>query len=239
MVGGINRNSYLYYCQRKTNYIYSVNRHFLLPKRPAWPTSLLPWIIYLTLAFSLEQDLLSTLSKSIFDNLFRVAMADSPKRLWWYHWICWTLSAVGIFCILLAHDHYTVDVVVAYFITTRLFWWYHTLANQQVSSASISNLRARPHGAVFWLKRRCFASFWPIVHTNPVNASHENGVFWNQVPGWINSETHPLSVRLDGQNAYLRFDDVIATPLERNLLYTALKLFVHAPASSSPFPVNF
>ena len=141
MVGGINRNSYLYYCQRKTNYIYSVNRHFLLPKRPAWPTSLLPWIIYLTLAFSLEQDLLSALSKSIFGNLFRVAITDSPKRLWWYHWICWTLSAVGIFCILLAHDHYTVDVVVAYFITTRLFWWYHTLANQQVSSASISNLR--------------------------------------------------------------------------------------------------
>jgi shingomyelin synthase len=61
-------------------------------------------------------------------------LSDSPKRFWWYHWFCWTLSAVGIFCILLAHDHYTVDVVVAYFITTRLFWWYHTMANQQVGS---------------------------------------------------------------------------------------------------------
>lgn len=50
-----------------------------------------------------------------------------------YHWVCWGLSAVGVFCILLAHDHYTVDVVVAYFITTRLFWWYHTMANQAVS----------------------------------------------------------------------------------------------------------
>lgn len=62
-------------------------------------------------------------------------LTDSPRRLWWYHWICWILSAVGIFCILLAHDHYTVDVVVAYYITTRLFWWYHTMANQQVSEA--------------------------------------------------------------------------------------------------------
>lgn len=56
----------------------------------------------------------------------------SPKRFWWYHWLCWLLCAVGILCILLAHDHYTIDVVVAYFITTRLFWCYHTMANQQV-----------------------------------------------------------------------------------------------------------
>ncbi|OBS82168.1 hypothetical protein A6R68_23842, partial [Neotoma lepida] len=68
----------------------------------------------------------------------------SPRRLWWYHWICWLLSVVGIFCILLAHDHYTVDVVVAYYITTRLFWWYHTMANQQVlKEASQMNLLAR------------------------------------------------------------------------------------------------
>ncbi|XP_028845959.1 phosphatidylcholine:ceramide cholinephosphotransferase 1 [Denticeps clupeoides] len=66
----------------------------------------------------------------------------SPKRFWPYHWLCWTLSAVGIFCILLAHDHYTVDVVVAYYITTRLFWWYHTLANQQA-------LKERSHGNLF------------------------------------------------------------------------------------------
>lgn len=75
---------------------------------------------------------------SVIYYLCCASLADSPKRFWWYHWICWTLSAVGIFCILLAHDHYTVDVVVAYFITTRLFWWYHTMANQQVSMANLA-----------------------------------------------------------------------------------------------------
>ncbi|XP_061140619.1 phosphatidylcholine:ceramide cholinephosphotransferase 1 [Syngnathus typhle] len=73
----------------------------------------------------------------------------SPRRFWWYHWFCWTLSAVGVFCILLAHDHYTVDVVVAYFITTRLFWWYHTMANQQsLKETSQSNFFSR----VWWYR---------------------------------------------------------------------------------------
>ncbi|XP_043917248.1 phosphatidylcholine:ceramide cholinephosphotransferase 2 [Protopterus annectens] len=53
----------------------------------------------------------------------------SPRRFWWYHMFCWLISFIGVVCILLAHEHYTVDVVVAYFITSRLFWWYHSMAN--------------------------------------------------------------------------------------------------------------
>lgn len=73
----------------------------------------------------------------------------SHRRFWWYPWACWVLSAVGIFCILLAHDHYSVDVVVAYFITTRLFWWYHSMANQQsLKETSQSN----PFSRVWWFR---------------------------------------------------------------------------------------
>ncbi|KAJ8281076.1 hypothetical protein GJAV_G00063230 [Gymnothorax javanicus] len=63
----------------------------------------------------------------------------SPKSFWWYHLMCWLLSAVGVVCILVAHEHYTVDVVVAYFITSRLFWWYHTMANAQSLRCSAYN----------------------------------------------------------------------------------------------------
>lgn len=55
----------------------------------------------------------------------------SPRSFWWYHVMCWLLSAVGVVCILVAHEHYSVDVVVAYFITSRLFWWYHTMTSLQ------------------------------------------------------------------------------------------------------------
>lgn len=51
--------------------------------------------------------------------------------------VCWLLSAAGVICILVAHEHYTVDVIVAYYITTRLFWWYHSMANEKVSGAAV------------------------------------------------------------------------------------------------------
>ncbi|XP_076834683.1 phosphatidylcholine:ceramide cholinephosphotransferase 1 [Brachyhypopomus gauderio] len=77
----------------------------------------------------------------------------SPRRFWWYHWMCLCLSAVGVFCILLAHDHYTVDVVVAYFITTRFFWWYHTMANQQFLKQSS---QGNPFSRVWWFRLFCY-----------------------------------------------------------------------------------
>ncbi|XP_051737311.1 phosphatidylcholine:ceramide cholinephosphotransferase 2 [Ctenopharyngodon idella] len=75
----------------------------------------------------------------------------SPRSLFWrcYHVICWLLSAVGAVCILIAHEHYSVDVVVAYFITSRLFYWYHTMANNQA-------LRGSPHN---YLNR----TWWNLV----------------------------------------------------------------------------
>ncbi|XP_058480621.1 phosphatidylcholine:ceramide cholinephosphotransferase 2 [Solea solea] len=53
----------------------------------------------------------------------------SHRWMWWYHALCWLLSASGVICILVGHEHYSIDVVIAYFATTRTFWWYHTMAN--------------------------------------------------------------------------------------------------------------
>lgn len=44
-------------------------------------------------------------------------------------WVSYLIAVVGVFLVLLAHGHYTIDIIVAYYITTRLFWTYHTLTN--------------------------------------------------------------------------------------------------------------
>ncbi|XP_026225042.1 phosphatidylcholine:ceramide cholinephosphotransferase 2b [Anabas testudineus] len=67
----------------------------------------------------------------------------SPRWMWWYHWICWGLSVSGVLCILIGHEHYSVDVVIAYIVTTRIFWWYHTMANTHALRQSPNNYLSR------------------------------------------------------------------------------------------------
>uniref|UniRef100_A0A2P2HX28 Phosphatidylcholine:ceramide cholinephosphotransferase 2-like n=2 Tax=Hirondellea gigas TaxID=1518452 RepID=A0A2P2HX28_9CRUS len=53
----------------------------------------------------------------------------TPRRWWLLHWLYGLLALTGIIMVLLARGHYTVDCVIAYFISTRLWYMYHTMAN--------------------------------------------------------------------------------------------------------------
>merc|ERR1711974_154936 len=54
--------------------------------------------------------------------------------------VCLLLSVLGVTFLLLGRGHYTIDVVVAYYITTRLWGLYHLLAeNKDLQTASEHN----------------------------------------------------------------------------------------------------
>lgn len=53
----------------------------------------------------------------------------SPRRFFLLHWISFATSLAGVILLLLARGHYSIDVIIAYWITTRLWWLYHTMAH--------------------------------------------------------------------------------------------------------------
>ena len=67
----------------------------------------------------------------IHDNILLTMFLDTPRRLHMLHTFSWLCNVFGIFLILAAHEHYSIDVFIAFFITSRMFLYYHSLANNQ------------------------------------------------------------------------------------------------------------
>eukprot|EP01120_Amphizonella_sp_Union-15-10_P009029 TRINITY_DN3343_c0_g1_i1.p1 TRINITY_DN3343_c0_g1~~TRINITY_DN3343_c0_g1_i1.p1 ORF type:complete len:296 (+),score=10.25 TRINITY_DN3343_c0_g1_i1:298-1185(+) len=54
------------------------------------------------------------------------------------HIASWVMNFFGMFLVLAAHEHYTIDVLIAFYISSRLFVWYHAMANSRPVSSSIA-----------------------------------------------------------------------------------------------------
>ena len=54
----------------------------------------------------------------------------TTRRIYFLHTFTWICNVFGVFFILAAHEHYSIDVFVAFYISSRLFMYYHMLANQ-------------------------------------------------------------------------------------------------------------
>lgn len=63
----------------------------------------------------------------------------TPRNMYFLHTLTWLLNMFGIFFILAGHEHYSIDVFVAFYITSRLFLYYHTLANNHALMSYDSN----------------------------------------------------------------------------------------------------
>uniref|UniRef100_A0A8C1V9B2 Zgc:162183 n=1 Tax=Cyprinus carpio TaxID=7962 RepID=A0A8C1V9B2_CYPCA len=65
-------------------------------------------------------------------TMLNVFVTEYTPRNWnFIHTTSWVLNLFGIFFILAAHEHYSINVFIAFYITARLFPYYHMLANTQ------------------------------------------------------------------------------------------------------------
>eukprot|EP00092_Neocalanus_flemingeri_P013675 GFUD01014748.1.p1 GENE.GFUD01014748.1~~GFUD01014748.1.p1 ORF type:complete len:336 (-),score=120.53 GFUD01014748.1:44-1051(-) len=53
----------------------------------------------------------------------------SPDGFYLLHWFSYFLFLTGISALLLGHGHYSIDVLLGYWVTTRVWAMYHTLSN--------------------------------------------------------------------------------------------------------------
>jgi len=62
---------------------------------------------------------------------FFVIREYTPRKLWYLHGLALGAAIVGIVFLLLGRGHYSIDVLIAYWVTSRLWWVYHTLAHTE------------------------------------------------------------------------------------------------------------
>lgn len=71
----------------------------------------------------------------------------APDGLHLISWLSWVASASGIIMIIISRGHYTIDVILAYYVSTRVFWMYHVLAS---NSSLKCRRRGNPLSSLWW-----------------------------------------------------------------------------------------
>jgi len=67
----------------------------------------------------------------------------TSRRIYFLHTFTWVCNCFGVFFILAAHEHYSIDVFIAFYITSRLFLYYHTLVNNRALHKSHQGFDAK------------------------------------------------------------------------------------------------
>ena len=109
-----------------------------------------------------------------------MSSADSPKGFSLLHWFSFFLFLTGISALLLGRGHYSIDVLLGYWVTTRVWAMYHTLANNTMLKTidRHNNLQTLWWWRVFIFLERNVPGPLPQQYSLPVPAWVRRGVGW-------------------------------------------------------------
>ena len=71
----------------------------------------------------------------LINSMFSFSLPDSPRSYHLLHFLSWILALTGMFFILAGHQHYSIDILIAWVLTSRLFIYYHTWVPVNPSSS--------------------------------------------------------------------------------------------------------
>eukprot|EP00092_Neocalanus_flemingeri_P054719 GFUD01064479.1.p1 GENE.GFUD01064479.1~~GFUD01064479.1.p1 ORF type:complete len:317 (-),score=52.53 GFUD01064479.1:359-1309(-) len=71
---------------------------------------------------------------------YLIIVEYTPVCLWLLHWLLWLVALSGVSMLMISRGHYTIDVIIAYFVTTRL-WYMHNaiIANRHFQQRASTN----------------------------------------------------------------------------------------------------
>ncbi|CAH8463567.1 unnamed protein product [Heterobilharzia americana] len=118
----------------------------------------------------------------------------SPKKLYLLHTFSWVLNLFGVFFILACHEHYSIDVFIAIYLSSRLFLYYHCLANSNILHLP-GNERTRVWFPLFSFFEGNVTSVVPNVYELPFsfnyfNKSNHNDINSTNGDNSSNSDTY-------------------------------------------------
>jgi len=75
---------------------------------------------------------------------YLIIVEYTPGKLVLLHWLLWSVAIFGVVMLMLAKGHYSIDVIIAYYVTTRLWYIHHSIiANRILQSKSSTNYLSR------------------------------------------------------------------------------------------------
>jgi shingomyelin synthase len=110
----------------------------------------------------------------------------TPRRLFPLHWAVWLSAVFGVVMLMMAKGHYSIDVLLAYFITTRIWFMYNSIIlNPSFQTRSTANHLGR----LWWWR---MAVWFEENVKGPVPVQFEWPLPW---PGFSNPVTSRTRAR--------------------------------------------